>query len=84
MLNYCGFGPEIVEYAAEKAPLKIGLYTPGTHIPVISQEEAFRDRLPDDFLMLAWNFLDEILATTTDFQARGGRFIVPVPHPHVL
>lgn len=83
VLNYCGITPELVEYAVEKNPLKVGLYTPGTRIPIVSEARA-RENPPDCYLVLAWNFLDEFLAKETDFRARGGKFIVPFPQPHVV
>jgi SAM-dependent methyltransferase len=83
LLNYCGLGPELISYAVEKAPLKIGLFTPGMHIPVIDEADAEANP-PDDYLLLAWNFLDELLAKNAAFRARGGRFIIPVPEPHVV
>ncbi len=83
MLNYCRIGPDLLEYAVEKNLLKAGLFTPGMHIPIISEEEA-RDKQPDYYLMLPWNFLDEFLEKEKSFRERGGRFIVPIPAPHVV
>lgn len=83
LLNYCQIGPDLLDYAAEKAPLKIGLHTPGMHIPVIDEALAMQDP-PDYFLLLPWNFKEEILAKNQDYRAAGGRFIVPIPEPHVV
>jgi hypothetical protein len=83
MLNYCQIGPDLLEYAVEKNPLKAGLFTPGMHIPVISEVEAL-DRQPDYYLVLPWNFLDEFLEKEKSFRERGGRFIVPIPEPHII
>lgn len=83
LLNYCGLGPDLLEYAAEKAPLKIGLYTPGMHLPVIDETLAMENP-PDHFLLLAWNFKDELLAKNQAFRDRGGRFIIPVPEPVIV
>jgi 2-polyprenyl-3-methyl-5-hydroxy-6-metoxy-1,4-benzoquinol methylase len=83
LLNYCGLGPELLEYAAERAPLKIGLYTPGMHIPVIEEAEAMLDP-PDYFLLLPWNFADELLAKSQAYRAAGGRFIIPIPAPRIV
>lgn len=83
LLNSCRIGPDILEYAAEKNPLKVGLYTPGMHIPVVADEHWHSDP-PDYFLVLAWNFLDEFLAKERGYRERGGKFIVPVPEPRVI
>ncbi len=77
LLNYFGIGPEILDYATEALPSKIGLYTPGTHIPVVNIEEA-RKNPPDYYLLLAWNYKDAILEKEKDFREGGGKFIVPV------
>ena len=39
---------------------KIGSYTPGTQIPIISEGEA-KAMNPDYFLVLPWHFKDNIL-----------------------
>jgi len=83
LLNSCRIGPDVLEYAAEKNPLKVGLYTPGMHIPVVADEHWHRDP-PDYFLVLAWNFLDEFLAKERAYREQGGKFIVPVPEPRVI
>lgn len=83
MLNYFGIGPETLDYLVDRNPLKHGLYSPGQLIPVLPVE-AIAERKPDYLLVLAWNFFDEIRAQFADFEASGGRFILPVPEPHVI
>lgn len=83
LLNYCRIGTDILDYASEKNRLKCGLYTPGMHIPVIPEQEAAANP-PDYYLMLAWNFLEELLAKEKDYRARGGKFIVPIPEPRII
>jgi hypothetical protein len=83
LLNYCGIGTDLLEYAAEKSFLKIGLYTPGMHVPVIAEEQAMKAP-PDYFLLLPWNFTDELLQKNTEYRRRGGRFIVPIPTPKII
>ncbi|MBI4445923.1 MAG: NTP transferase domain-containing protein [Acidobacteria bacterium] len=83
LLNYCKIGTSILTYAAEKNPLKIGLYTPGMHIPVIDEEEAMKNP-PDCFLLLPWNFKNELLQKNKLYRERGGKFIIPIPTPHIV
>ena len=83
LLNYCKIGSETIDYIVDKTPLKQGLYTPGTHIPVMPPEKILED-MPDYVLTLAWNFLDEILKNEERYRALGGKFIVPIPEPKIL
>lgn len=83
LLNFCGFGADTLEYAAEVAPLKIGLFTPGTHLPVIDESVAFADP-PDYFLLLPWNFSDELLSKNRSYLDNGGHFIIPIPVPRIV
>ncbi|HEX7193187.1 MAG TPA: class I SAM-dependent methyltransferase [Thermoanaerobaculia bacterium] len=82
LLNYCRIGPETLDFATEKSTLKIGRFTPGVHIPVVSDDELTR-RKPEYGLLLAWNFADEIMANLKTYTQGGGRFIIPIPHPRV-
>ena len=81
LLNYIGLGPTDIEAIAENNPLKIGLLTPGSHIPIVSDDE-FLARGFTHALLLAWNYADFFLANA-EFVKRGGRFIVPLPEPSV-
>ncbi len=83
LLNYCKIGPEILDFVTEKAPLKVGKYTPGTHIPVLPDSELIR-RMPDFALLLAWNFADEIMKNLNDYRKAGGKFIIPIPKPQIV
>ena len=83
MLNYVGIDTDLVDFVVDRNPHKVGLHMPGTHQPILPVE-ALLERQPDYTLILAWNFADEILAQQQEFRARGGRFIVPIPHPEVV
>jgi NDP-4-keto-2,6-dideoxyhexose 3-C-methyltransferase len=55
ILQFCGIGCELVPCIAEVNEDKFGAYTPGTHIPIISEQEA-RTMNPDVFMVLPWHF----------------------------
>src|SRR3989338_8158213 len=83
LLNYFGIGPEILDYATEELPSKIGLFTPGTHIPVVHVSE-FRNNPPDYAFFLAWNYRDAVFEKEMDFRRKGGKFIMPVGEVRML
>lgn len=83
LLNYCGIGLETLDFIVDDSVLKQGLYTPGTHIPVVSLRRLYEDR-PDYVLILAWNFAASIINNLSDFRKGGGRFIIPVPQAHIV
>jgi C-methyltransferase C-terminal domain/Putative zinc binding domain/Methyltransferase domain len=78
LISFLELGPGEIPYIADRSPLKQGLYTPGAHIPVVAPERLLNDQ-PDYVLLLAWNFIDEILPQQAEYRRRGGKFIVPLP-----
>jgi hypothetical protein len=82
LLNYCGIDTSLVSYTVDKNERKVGLFTPGMHIPV-RPVATIEEQRPDDVLILAWNFSAEIMRQQNAHQMRGGRFITPVPEPVV-
>lgn len=83
LLNYCGITSDLISYTVDKNPLKVGLYTPGVHIPVLSATTLLEHQ-PDYVLILAWNFADEIMRQQQEYHNRGGKFIIPLPEPKVV
>jgi SAM-dependent methyltransferase len=83
LLNYCGIGSDWLPYTVDKNPLKVGLLTPGMHVPVRPVATLLEER-PDYVFILAWNFADEIMGQESEYRSRGGRFIVPIPTPRVI
>jgi SAM-dependent methyltransferase len=83
LLNYCGIGRETIDFVVDRSTVKQGLYTPGTHLPILAPEAVEQHR-PDYLLLLVWNLADEILEQQRAYRERGGRFIVPVPAPRVI
>ena len=84
LLEFFGVGPDLLDFIADRSPLKQGRYTPGSHIPIVAPEALLEDPAPDHVLLLAWNFEDEILAQQAEFRRRGGKFILPVPEVRIV
>ena len=83
LLCYCGISTRFLDFTVDKSPYKQGLYTPGTHIPILQSEELLR-RKPDYALILAWNFSSEIMKEQDDYKKAGGKFIIPIPSPRIV
>lgn len=83
LLNYSHIGPELLDFVTEKSLLKIGLYTPGTHLPILP-DSALVEHQPDYALLLAWNFADEIIENLKEYRDKGGKFIIPIPEPRIV
>ncbi len=83
LLNYCNIGKDILDFVTEKSTLKIGRFTPGAHIPVMSDSELLEQKT-DYALLLAWNFADEIIENLAEFREAGGKFIIPIPEPRIV
>lgn len=83
VLQFCGFGPADIPAIAEVNTDKFGRVTPGTHIPIISEQEA-RAMKPDYFLVLPWHFKDGILRREKEYLASGGKFIFPFPEIEIV
>lgn len=83
LITYFGIGTQYLDFLVDKNPLKHGLYSPNTRIP-IRPVEALEEEKPDVLFMLAWNFFDEIRQQQSAFEARGGKFLVPLPNPALV
>jgi SAM-dependent methyltransferase len=76
MLNYFGVNTKYIDCLLEKNALRKNLYAPGTHIPIIMEDEA--EKIPDIYYVLAWNFKKEILANNKALLDKGIEFYFPV------
>ena len=83
LLNYCRIGNETIDYLLEKENLKIGRYSPGTHIPVVNEDILFKENPPDVVLLLSWNIKD-ILIPKIRNKGFKGEIIIPNPRPYIL
>lgn len=93
LLNFCRMSG-VLDHVIDTTVAKQGRYIPGTNIQIKSPDSDgwFRatnlggeviigDSDVDTFMLLAWNYLPEILNKEKDFP---GRWIVPIPAPMVF
>ena len=83
LLQFCGLTSKHIPYIADVNKDKFGCFTPGTHIPIISEEEA-RAMKPDYFLVFPWHFKHTILEREREFTENGGKFIFPLPEIEIV
>ena len=77
ILGYCGIGPELIEYAAERSPEKAGCSTLDG-VKIISEKDS-RDMKPDYYLVGPYHFKNEITEREKEFLKNGGKLIFPLP-----
>ena len=83
LLNYCGIGPELLEFTVDRSPHKQGMLLPGSRIPVFHPDEILRSK-PDYIFILPWNLREEIAGQMAGIRTWGGQFVVPIPEIEVF
>ena len=75
---YYGVDKEMIPYIGEvDKGLKIGMYLPGKHIPIVHEKILFKDK-PAYVVMLAWHYGEFIMKR---LKAAGLKsdFVIPLP-----
>lgn len=82
LLNCANITVGTISYIVDQTPEKIGKYSPGTGIPIVSMDDLIRTP-PDYLLILSWNFKTEIIEKC---KAAGfkGKYIIPIPEFEVI
>jgi hypothetical protein len=83
MLQFCGIGPDLLPCIADINKEKFGCLTPGTHIPIVSEDEVHRLR-PDYLLVLPWHFRNNLIQREAEFLRQGGKMIFPLPQIEIV
>ncbi len=81
LMNYMEINNSLIDKLVEINTLKVGLYTPGSHIPVELENS---NDLPDYYLLLSHNFVNEILLKNTNIRQKGVKFIIPFPEIQII
>jgi NDP-4-keto-2,6-dideoxyhexose 3-C-methyltransferase len=76
LLQYCGVTESDILEVGEVNPEKFGSLTPGTFLPIVSEDEVLA-RNPDYLLILPWHFRDFFCGNP---KFAGRKLIFPLPH----
>ncbi len=74
VLNFCKIDNRHIDYIVDSTKEKIGKFTPGTHIPIVSVK-FFRKNYPDIVILNSWNHKKEIISKEKKYVKNGGKFI---------
>ena len=74
VLNYCQIESSLIDYIYDTTKEKIGKFSLGMHIPIISAEN-FKINKPDISYLFAWNHKEEIFKKEKYFLSQGGKWI---------
>ncbi|MEK7480180.1 MAG: class I SAM-dependent methyltransferase [Patescibacteria group bacterium] len=83
LLNYYGVDTEYIPYLAElPTSLKLGMYLPGKHIPVVNEKILLKEQ-PDYVVLLSWHYADVIMKR---LKAAGLKsdFVIPLPDLRIV
>jgi hypothetical protein len=83
LLNYYGVDTEFIPYLAEQpTSLKLGMYLPGKHIPVVDEKILYREQ-PDYVVLMAWHYGESIMKR---LKAAGltSDFVIPLPDLRIV
>lgn len=83
ILQYCQLRQKDIPFIAEVNSDKFGSYTPGSLIPIISEQEA-KALQPDYFVVLPWHFRNNIITREKKFLREGGRLLFALPKLEVV
>ena len=83
MLQYFELNNKHIKKAVERNTEKWGKIISSVGIPIISEEEARRDK-PDYMLVLPWFFKEEFLRREKKYLQSGGHFIFPLPNLRIV
>lgn len=83
LLQFCGLDTSVISAIGDPNEYKDGRFTPGTAIPIVSEQE-IRRRNFDYLLVLPWHFREGIVERERDFLNRGGGLIFPLPEIEIV
>ena len=83
LLNYCGIKNDLIDYVVDANPYKQNKWLPGSHIAVVN-EAHLKENKPDYVVIFPWNIKEEVMKQLDYIKEWNGKFVVPIPHVHVV
>jgi methylation protein EvaC len=83
VLNYCGINYTSIEYICDTTPEKIGKFSPGSNIPIVSIDFMHLNQ-PDYLILFAWNHEVEIMEKERNSLTEAVKWIRFVPQVEIL
>lgn len=72
--NFGTIGPDLISFIVDDSPLKQGRYSPGRHIPIVTNDFLKKNR-PDILIIFAYDYFEQIRK-----KLKGDyRYVLPVP-----
>jgi hypothetical protein len=83
LLQYFNITDKYLKYICEVNEYKFGRYTPGTLIPIISEEKS-KIYNPNYYFVLPWHFKENIVQKEHEFLKNGGKLVFPLPNFQII
>lgn len=76
LLNSAKLDTGTLDYISDETPEKIGMFSPGTGIPILNKSEV-EVNPPDYLIILSWNFKEELMDKLNKLYK--GKYLIPIP-----
>ena len=77
VLNYCNIGNDLIDCIFDTSKEKIGKFSPGMHIPIVSMDNFHKSNFDLSYLF-AWNHKNEIFEKEKKYKKNGGKWLCHV------
>ena len=77
VLNYCNIGNDLIDCIFDTSKEKIGKFSPGMHIPIVSMDNFHKSNFDLSYLF-AWNHKNEIFKKEKKYKKNGGKWLCHV------
>ena len=82
IITFCEEDLRVVRMLVGIGSLKLGLFTPGSHIPIVDEDRMFQEQ-PDYALLLSWHYSEPIIKKLRQKGLRS-KIILPLPEVKII